>query len=130
MKKPKVKKVKLPKTLDQERKAFCISAMRRMSKRWPARNEALGKARISRGVYRCAHCQGSFKKKDTELDHREPVVDIITGYIDLEIYAQRLFCSADNYQVLCIACHSAKTSTEAYLRSIQRDKKKKLDNPV
>ncbi len=48
-------------------KAFVIMILRRGSYKWYARTEALRAARISRGIYRCAHCKLEFKKKEIQL---------------------------------------------------------------
>ena len=126
MKEPKVKKVKSP---EQIRKDFVIATLRRASYRWFSRSEALTRARISRGVYKCEMCLQPFPKKEVHLDHIHPIVPV-TGFDTWDGYIERLFCNVDGFSVLCENCHYAKTSVETSQRKINRDKKKKLDNPV
>jgi len=114
--------MKKPKKLNV--KAFVIASLRRASYRWPARNEALNRARVSRGIYKCEQCGKHFKKKEIQLDHIEPVVPV-TGYTNLDDYAHRLLCNADGYSVLCIADHEVKTLHENLARKIIKGEKPK-----
>lgn len=50
------------------------------------------------------------------LDHIEPVIDPIDGWIDLDEYAKRMFCEAEGFQCLCFGCHDMKTRFENLLR--------------
>ena len=124
MKEPKVKKVKSP---EQERKDFCIATLRRASYRWSSRTQALGRARISRGLYVCESCKIQTKKSDIQLDHILSVIPL-EGWQSWDSFIERLFCDASGYSVLCKTCHSAKTMQENHIR--RENKKKKLDNPV
>lgn len=110
--------------IDDELKKFAVQALRRASYRWPNRSKALFNARVSRGLYECAHCKLQFKKKEVQLDHILPVVDIKDGFIDFDTFIKRLFCSVDNFAVLCKQCHSNKTQIENELRKINKKKKK------
>ena len=105
-------------------KSWLINVLRRASYKWPARSEALASARIERGLYKCNMCNGSFRRKEVELDHIIPVINVKYGFTTWDEYINRLFCEASNYQVICSLCHVAKTTTENNMRKLV-DKKKK-----
>lgn len=104
-------------------KSFVTQALRRASYKWPARTEALRQARLRRGIYQCADCEGEFKRKEVHLDHIQPVVSF-DGFGTWDDFILRLFCDVDGFQVLCEPCHSAKTLVE---NTIRADRKKKID---
>lgn len=58
-------------------------------------------------------------------DHVEPVVDPRVGFVDWNVYIERLFGGA--LQPLCEACHKAKSKGEAAERAKAR-KMRKLNN--
>lgn len=64
-------------------------------------------------VLKCKQVFGCFALK---ADHIEPVVDPEVGFVSIGEYAERLFCSADNYQMLCKPCHDFKSKKENALR--------------
>lgn len=106
------------------KKTWITSTLRRASYRWFARNEAKKLARVDRGLYKCAMCEGIFKDKDTVIDHIEPVVPFtgfpmhpITGEEDWTIFINRLFCDTDGFQILCDPCHDQKTAVEDSIRA-------------
>lgn len=113
--------------------AFVKGKLRRVSILWPARNQAKTRARVSRGRYKCEQCSSIQKPKEIELDHKEPVIPLTgmvlrtdgSGRIDYNVYIDRLFCSADNFAVLCLQCHSVKTELEGKVRDHHRGIKKK-----
>ena len=49
------------------------------------------------------------KSHNYQVDHIDPVVD--HQFIDYHLYVTRLFCSIDNLQLVCLACHRNKSST-------------------
>lgn len=109
---------------------FLFSGLRRLSYRTPMRAEAMRKARIKRGKYKCAICGGIFGRRQIAVDHISPVVNPLHGFVDWNTYIERLFCSADGLQILCNAdkhsCHKKKSKEENRLRRLARkDKKKK-----
>jgi len=123
-----MKKPKKVKSHEEILKAFIIASLRRASYRWPPRNQAMTDARLSRGIYKCASCQGTFSKKDIQLDHKDPIIPV-TGWDGWEGFINRLFCKAEGYQVVCSSCHSVKTLVENTERKMNRDKKK-LDKSI
>lgn len=93
-------------------KSYAIAALRRASYRTPMRYEALNKAKVARGLYKCAKCSLVRARKDIQLDHLSPVVKI-SGWDGFDGFITRLFCPASGLQVLCRKpCHAEKTKAE------------------
>lgn len=106
------------------RTTFAKSALRRSSLMWRPINECRKLARKERGKYECAACKGLFGPKEVQVDHREPVIDIIKGWESWDIYIERLFCDVENLACLCKNCHDAKTQIEVSMRKYAREKRK------
>ena len=100
---------------------WLISQVRRVSLRWPPRLRTKRKAWVRRGVYLCAgyNCDAHEVPKSVKLedgkrvenvhvDHKDPV----GSFKDWNTYIERLFCSEDNLQILCLECHKEKTQDE------------------
>ena len=110
-------------------RAFIISALRAYMKRFPPKWKALKAASLGRLInkrsgrlaehYRCAECLEPFVARDVQVDHINPVVDPAKGFEDWPTYMERLYCEADNLQVLCKPCHKDKTNEE------RKERKKK-----
>jgi 5-methylcytosine-specific restriction endonuclease McrA len=110
---------------------WLTNKLRRLSYQWPPRKQAIKNARIARGKYRCNSCLGeNFGPKDIQLDHIIPVVDEEIGFVDWNTYIERLFCSVDNFQVLCKPCHGAKTFFEQEIRKQVKHEKKKDEDDI
>ena len=73
------------------------------------RSNAIKKARVERGSYKCGCCGGLFKANELNVDHEFP-----RGYgnPDLIQYVARTFCSPDRLTVLCVPCHKSKSAKE------------------
>lgn len=106
------------------KKTWIMSTLRRASYRWPSINEAERRARVDRGLYQCAMCQGSFRNGEYAKDHIVPIVPYegfplhpITGGPDWTIIIERLFCNVEDIQVLCHSCHDSKSSIEDTMRA-------------
>ena len=103
-------------------RAFIISALRAYMKRFPPKWKALKAASIGRVInkrsgrlaehYKCASCDSFFVARDVQVDHIEPVVSPQEGFQDWWTYMNRLYCEAENLQVLCKPCHKQKTAAE------------------
>ena len=103
-------------------RAFIISALRAYMKRFPPKWKALKAASIGRAInkrsgrlaehYECASCAEHFVARDVQVDHIEPVVSPQDGFQDWWTYMNRLYCEAENLQVLCKPCHKEKTAEE------------------
>jgi 5-methylcytosine-specific restriction endonuclease McrA len=95
------------------------------SRRWPVKFEVLKKASVGRKVnaktgklalhYQCAKCTKAFIGLDVQVDHIIPVVGK-EGFVSWDEYVERMFCEADNFQILCKPCHKLKTDTEKLRR--------------
>lgn len=112
-------------------KTWLTSGLRRMSYRYPPRNEALKLSRVERGLYKCAMCENLFKNGEFIIDHIEPVVPYtgfpihpVTGGPDWTIFIERLFCPVENFQVLCKPCSDTKTAIEDSMRTTSNQNKK------
>lgn len=98
------------------------SALRKVYMYYPAKKEALNKAKIDGTYALCAACKKIGFYGSMHVDHIEPVVGS-EGFTNWDEYINRMFCSVDNFQVLCIECHNAKTKLEGEER---RDKRRAL----
>ena len=83
--------------------------------RWRAKNEAFKKARVLRGLYKCAACDDIYARKNVQLDHIVPCVSL-DGWDSLDGFVARLLCDESGYQCLCLDCHTAKSSFENFKR--------------
>lgn len=108
--------------------AFAKAALRRASTYWWAMSEAMVRAKVARGLWKCASCHEHFKKHEVQKDHIEPVVSVTGGLNDFNAYIDTLFCEPENIQILCKPCHQIKSGAEASLRAIHRKEKAK-DKP-
>jgi len=107
-------------------KSFIVSALRTGARRWPPKYMCLQAACTGQRInektkrlakhYTCAKCQEDYTSKDVEVDHIEPVVSVGDGFIDWNVFIERLFCPIENLQVLCKPCHKKKTKEERTLR--------------
>lgn len=108
------------KVVDEAKKKFAMQALRRASYRWRSRGEALKKAKVSRGQYKCAKCGIIADRHGVQMDHREAVVDPKVGYVNLDTWVDRLLCDESNWDCLCISCHKEKSSGEMEIRKQTR----------
>ena len=130
-------------------RSWLIPKLRRISYQWPPRKSAKDAARISRGKYKCASCEGTFGHKEIYLDHIDPVVppegfDKITKDLSenkelltllkcnkdefsilfyVLVFLARLLVKTNYWQVLCKQCHDIKTDLENELRKDIKSKK-------
>ena len=111
-------------------KNFIISALRSASNRYPPKYECLNAAKVGKKInkasgrlaehYKCAACEKLFVAKDVHVDHIEPVVSPLTGFVDWNTFIESLFCGVENLQVMCRSCHSVKTQVEKKERTIAK----------
>ena len=103
-------------------KGFITSVIRGGFRRWPPKFNVLSAAKKGKKVnaktgrvaehYECFTCKEAFPAKEVQVDHIAPVVDPKVGFVDWDTFISRLFCEAENLQVLCKPCHLAKTKLE------------------
>lgn len=110
---------------------FIIPALRRDSMRFHMkidgkkvypRTEALNRARIERGLYKCASCSGTFGPKEIVVDHIIAVIPLTGDTHDWNDFINALFVEADKLQILCNPCHDIKSSIEDDMRFQHRQK--------
>ena len=108
--------------------AFVRSALRSAWGRHPVKWEALRKAerpykgsdKRRKKEWQCAECQAWFKQKEVSVDHIIPAGSL-KKLEDLPGFVERLlFISVDALQVLCSACHQAKSNKESKYRREQQ----------
>ena len=109
------------------RRSFITSTLRGGLRRWPPKWECLKESSIGKQVneksgrlaehYTCASCKKAFPAKDVQIDHIEPVVDPIEGFISWDRFIERLYCPRENLQTLCTSCHKEKTKEEKQRRT-------------
>ena len=109
--------------------SFIKSLLRKGTQRWGPKNTALQKARVSKGVYRCAGCLEEVpvtvkvdgkRKRNVFVDHINPVVNPAWGFLSWDDYIESMFCEEDGFQVLCDQCHKIKTSEERQIAMKRR----------
>lgn len=74
--------------------------------------------------YRCNSCHGEFPSSEVQRDHIQAVIDPFKGFESWDKVIERMFCSADGYQVLCSTCHKAKTTVERQQAKERKDNAK------
>lgn len=95
---------------------YIKSALRRIW-RWSKKRRECLKAKV------CVTC-GKTKKK-LFADHISPVVDPLVGFVDWNMYIDRMFNG--ELQSLCEKCHKAKSKEEAGVRAKARKARKLND---
>jgi hypothetical protein len=88
--------------------AYVKAGLRRMWGRSRQRQAALKSARVSRGMYRCSHCDVVFRRKLIQVDH----IVSVGKFISFDLFIEKLFCDSKGLAVLCIACHKLKTQKD------------------
>ena len=72
--------------------------------------------------YLCNICKKYTGSTKVSVDHIIPVISIEEGFVDWNEFVKRLYCGADNLQVICDDCHKIKTKEEGHLRREMRKK--------
>lgn len=107
---------------DGRMRSFITSTIRAGFRRYPPKFEVLKMALVGKmenkktgriaSHYLCAECKGHFPNKEIQVDHILPVVDPKKGFISWDVFIERLFCTKENLQVLCLKCHKEKSKQE------------------
>ena len=111
-------------------KGFITSSLRAAFRKWPPKFDVLKNAAVCKKInestgrlathYRCTKCRELFPQKQIQVDHVQPVVDTKKGFVSWDVFIDRLFCEADNLQLLCKNCHKEKSKKERKHRDKQR----------
>lgn len=113
-------------------RSFIVSTLRGGMRRFPNKWIVLKEAYVGKQTgpsgrmvahYRCAACNGDFTASMVQVDHRSPVVSPTDGFISWDHYIDKLFCTVENLQVLCINCHKQKTLAEKKERTCKTNSK-------
>ena len=99
--------------------SFVTSALRAAFRRWQPKYTTLKRSFVESRInpksgriakhYRCNACGNSFPQLQVQIDHVEP----IGRGLSWNKFIERLFCEAENLQVLCKVCHKEKTKNES-----------------
>jgi 5-methylcytosine-specific restriction endonuclease McrA len=117
-------------------RSFIRSQLRAATMRWGPIATSLKDARVGRGEYLCAECEqvvpatikiNGRRTKNVHVDHIEPIVDPDVGFVNYDTLIERMFCEADNLQVLCHECHNKKTDDEKARAKVRRQRLKEED---
>lgn len=117
-------------------RSFIRSQLRAATMRWGPIADSLKTARTGRGEYLCAQCQqivpasikvNGRRTKNVHVDHINPIIDPDVGFTTYDDLIERMFCEANNLQVLCTECHDIKTNDEKARAKARRLKEKELD---
>ncbi len=115
-------------------RSFIKGNLRRATQKWRPIQDCLKNARVERGVYLCAGCNNHVpatikdssgkRRKNVHVDHIIPIIDPAVGWTSYDDMINRMFCEADNLQVLCAECHDVKTNEEKAVAKARRDNNK------
>jgi len=107
--------------------SFITSTLRSGARRWQPKYTTLNNAKTEKKInvktgrlaqhYHCQLCGQEFTAKDMEVDHINPAVDPIVGFVSWDVFIDRLFCEAHNLQAICKICHKAKSGLERKTRN-------------
>lgn len=111
---------------DKQLKKLLLPMLRRRSLFWWGRAEAKRQAKVAPGLFECAWCgKGkSYTSSQVHVDHRIPIINPKTSWVDWDSFIKSLFCNVDNLQVLCIQHHTEKTQVENQLRQKYKKSRK------
>ncbi len=104
------------------------SAIRREWLYSPLRREALARARLERGVYKCESCSKIVDTHSIEVNHKiqvTPETGLNTPQEWGEFIGRMLFCGLEGLEAICTQCHEAITQKERQAKK-DRNAKNKL----
>lgn len=87
----------------------------------PKYNKDGSRAKKDAVQYQCGVCKTWTKSTAISVDHIEPVISVDVGFQDWNEFVRRLFCKAENLQVICDDCHQKKTNKERFDRQLKKD---------
>lgn len=119
--------------------AFAKGVLRRATRKTKGYNECLSKVKRLEPMvkkdgtkgkkmlswFKCAHCEGEFKRREINVDHIIPIVPVDAPIPEISDWIHRLYCDSSELQVLCITCHKVKSKAEAAARAKWRKENKK-----
>lgn len=116
---------------------FVKATLRKGTMRWPPKFTVLAAAKRGKFLnplsgreaehYECEECHLLHPAKNVVVDHIVPIVPV-TGFTTWDSVVERMFCEADNLQVLCKPCHKLKTALENQLRKTYKNNKEESND--
>ena len=106
------------------RSPVIVEIMQNDKRKVPRYNKDGSRAKVDAVEHLCEICnqwKRSSKGSKVVVDHIDPVVDPIIGFVDLNTYFNRLWCSRSNLQKICGECHRIKTNAEWIIRRLKDD---------
>lgn len=109
-------------------RSFIKGHLRAATVKWAPIQNVIKNATTRRGFKICAGCKEEVpvtilvngkRMKNTFCDHIIPVVPL-SGWVSWDDCIDKLFCEEDNLQLLCKACHDAKSAEETKIRAEYR----------
>jgi 5-methylcytosine-specific restriction endonuclease McrA len=107
-------------------RTFITGVLRSGFRKYPSKYETLKEASVGKKLnpktkriaehYKCAECKQDFPGKEVNVDHVNPVVCPVEGFVNWDVYIKRMFCGKENLQVLCSECHTVKSNEERKIR--------------
>ena len=95
-------------------------------RRWPPKWDTLQSAYVDRRknpasgklakFYKCANCNSEYTSTQIQVDHIEPAVDPVEGFVSWDKFIERLYVGEEGLQVMCKPCHLKKTKIERAAR--------------
>lgn len=111
--------MKKQKTKSDFNKSQLRSSIRRVWMWSELRRNALARARVERGKYKCEHCGNIGGPKEVDVNHKiqvTPKNGLNTGLDWGEFIHRLLFCGLENIEVLCKTCHYIVSQKEQEIR--------------
>ncbi len=114
---------------DSQFNTFIRNQIRGATKRWNPVHVVMKAANRGRGLYECNGChevvpvtvrKDGARVKNVFVDHIDPVVDPLVGFVSFDEYIKRMFVEREGLQVLCSDCHTIKTNNE---RGLAKDRR-------
>jgi 5-methylcytosine-specific restriction endonuclease McrA len=94
--------------------------LRAVRRECPKYNQDGSRSKRDAVQYQCNVCQNWVGSTKVAVDHINPVVSVDEGFVDFNTFIQRLFCDANNLQVICDECHDKKTYAERIGRLLKQ----------
>lgn len=129
------------KTSSKEFQKWLIAQLRRISYSYPARSKVKNAGKVAPATFSCMDCEmyvytgsktleksglldrfpiSKIKKDEIHMDHKDPVIDPNTGFVDWNTFISRLFVEEDMWSRLCKECHAKKTYLENKTRQLKK----------
>ena len=100
-----------------------IAVLRKVRREIPRYNKDGSRGKKDAVQYQCNVCKSWVGSTKVEVDHIVPVIEVTErGFIDWNLFVDRLFCDEKNLQVICDPCHDKKTQVERMKRQALKDK--------